>query len=277
MAYENQLQLNHRRYNKEVHRRATLSKTTRTEKMESVQDRFNVKIISLEKLKHNIVNLYEEFEKERRATLSEAKEIERSAKDNFNQDLVETCRVTKVILEDLKVDILPNVETENPEEHSFTRNGGQVNFRSLKKCRYYNRGFCKYEGKCKFYHPEIVCEEYLQDGLCRQRKCEKRHPRHCRFWTTKPEGCRRGETCRYLHAMGPRFCPEERQNRRRVSVVLSCDMCQDGCENETCNEDHVRKDIDMERIINKYDYMDGTEKAIDQEEIDLICQRYEGL
>ena len=250
--------------------------------MESVQDRFNVKIISLEKLKHNIVNLYEEFEKERRATLSEAKEIEKSAKDIFNQDLVETCRVTKVILEDLKVDILPNVETENPEDHSFIRNGGLVNFRSLKKCRYYNRGFCKYEGKCKFYHPEIVCEEYLQDGLCRQKKCEKRHPRHCRFWTTKAEGCRRGETCQYLHAVSTRFYDEERNNLRTASSVFSCDLCKDTCENETCHEDHVRKEDekrkDLEKIINEYEklveaYDDTT--VIDQEEVERICQRYE--
>ena len=49
--------------------------------MESVQDSFNWKIISLERKKATLMNLYEEYEQERKSTLSEAEAFERSAMD----------------------------------------------------------------------------------------------------------------------------------------------------------------------------------------------------
>ena len=73
------------------------------------------------------------------------------------------------------------------------------------KCRYFNRGFCKYGTECNFYHPEVSCEEYLREGVCLQQRCMKRHQRHCRYWTGKNEGCRRDEMCQYLHVESRRF------------------------------------------------------------------------
>ena len=73
-----------------------------------------------------------------------------------------------------------------------------------------------------------------------------------------------------------------RRKEQLTSSVFSCDLCKDGCENETCHEDHVRKvdekRKDLEKIINEYEklvetYDDTT--VIDQEEVERICQRYE--
>lgn len=71
--------------------------------MESVQDSFNWKIVSLERRKATLMNLYEEYEQERKSTLSEAEAFERSAMDCGDWDLASTCETTKVILEDIRI------------------------------------------------------------------------------------------------------------------------------------------------------------------------------
>ena len=49
------------------------------------------------------MNLYEEYEQERKSTLSEAEAFERSAMDCGDWDLASTCETTKVILEDIRI------------------------------------------------------------------------------------------------------------------------------------------------------------------------------
>ena len=66
------------------------------------------------------------------------------------------------------------------------------------KCRYYNRGYCKEGESCDFLHPPEVCQEYVCNGSCQQRRqCPQRHPQSCKFW--EKGNCWRGETCAYLH------------------------------------------------------------------------------
>ena len=94
-----------------------------------------------------------------------------------------------------------------------------------RKCRFYNRGFCKFGRSCNFGHPQLVCKEYLEDGICRQRECPKRHPRHCRYWTSKAEGCKRREECQYLHVSSKRFSGEnhEYENEDDTDACNQCD------------------------------------------------------
>ena len=35
-----------------------------------------------------------------------------------------------------------------------------------KKCRYFDRGYCKYKTKCRFTHMLGLCSQYLQIGKC---------------------------------------------------------------------------------------------------------------
>ena len=35
-----------------------------------------------------------------------------------------------------------------------------------KKCRYYNRGYCKYTNKCRFIHPREICSMYRESQKC---------------------------------------------------------------------------------------------------------------
>ena len=97
----------------------------------------------------------------------------------------------KGILKDLlkiikTVDSL-NIKIENQNENK-------------KKCKYYNRGYCKYKEQCTHSHFRTICDEFSTNGKCSNFKsCLFRHPKPCRFWTKKIEGCRRGNTCLYMH------------------------------------------------------------------------------
>ena len=83
---------------------------------------------------------------------------------------------------------------DNPEQE-------RVSPTLTKRCRYNNKGYCKYRNKCRFEHTTKVCEVFLKDGKCEdKRNCNNRHPKQCKYWTTDKERCHGGENCKYLHS-----------------------------------------------------------------------------
>ena len=61
----------------------------------------------------------------------------------------------------------------------------------VRKCRYYNRGYCKFKENCHYLHSSSVCDTFLKDGICRKTDCKERHPKDCRYWTRNVERCKR--------------------------------------------------------------------------------------
>lgn len=81
---------------------------------------------------------------------------------------------------------------EDPEKET-------VASKVTRKCRHNNRGYCKHQNRCRFYHCEEICEQFVKDGSCEVGKvCPYRHPKDCKY-TEGPQGCKRGEYCKYLH------------------------------------------------------------------------------
>ena len=69
-----------------------------------------------------------------------------------------------------------------------------------KKCRYDNKGYCKYQKMCRFRHSGTICDQFLKDGKCEAGySCQNRHPKGCKYWQGDTQGCKRGQLCRYLH------------------------------------------------------------------------------
>ena len=56
-----------------------------------------------------------------------------------------------------------------------------------KKCRYFNRGYCKFT-KCRYTHPKEICKIYLETQKCEKRECPDRHPKICK-WIKRSGGC----------------------------------------------------------------------------------------
>ena len=49
--------------------------------------------------------------------------------------------------------------------------------KTLKKCNFNNRGYCKNKNECSKDHSEVVCD----DQKCDELKCIKRHPYQCKY------------------------------------------------------------------------------------------------
>ena len=98
-----------------------------------------------------------------------------------------------------------------------------------KKCRYFNRGFCKYKLKCRYSHPKKVCEEYLKSQECGKKDCCERHPKICK-WLESRDGCKRNGECDYLHV--DKVAVKESQNYK-------CSGCKDVWGNRECVVEHI--------------------------------------
>ena len=43
----------------------------------------------------------------------------------------------------------------------------------IKKCRYYDRGYCKYLKKCRYFHPLDICKTHLEKQKCNEKGCRE--------------------------------------------------------------------------------------------------------
>jgi hypothetical protein len=97
------------------------------------------------------------------------------------------------------------------------------------RCKYFNRGFCREESRCKFLHPSEVCHEFETSGRCSQgSRCSLRHPRKCRYWVRGD--CWRLESCVYLHK-------EEDFNKEKEITVDADEEIIDGADMEIDKSD----------------------------------------
>ena len=103
-----------------------------------------------------------------------------------------------------------------------------------------NRGFCKFMEECEFRHSEIICEKYLQDGKCQRKECPDRHPKDCQYWVKCEIGCKREDTCMYLHCNDKKFKLENERMETEEIVEYSCDECNVKCENKANYKNHVK-------------------------------------
>ena len=130
-------------------------------------------------------------------------------------------------------------ETKDKEEACETIRETEVE-RKRKRCRYYNRGFCKYTTKCKFVHPTETCKVYLSGKICDKSDCEFRHPKICK-WLESKGGCKR-ETCDYRHVT--LACDDQNSNNSHKTVAMKCA----GCKSDWVDKNHVVKHIILNRL-----------------------------
>ena len=98
------------------------------------------------------------------------------------------------------------------------------NHKGIRKCKYYNTGFCKYRQRCRFKHPEENCK----DQHCGGKECPRRHPKQCK-WSQVNGGCRRQNGV-YLH--------EEIQEKGSNLAAATEFECA-GCKSCWTNKNHV--------------------------------------
>ena len=123
----------------------------------------NTKIEFLLKNKENIKKNIEDHEESRLTLLSEIDVLKKDLSLHHNDENIVKIKIFETMtntLEGLKI---------------FTNQDG--NHSSLvRKCRYYNRGYCKFKENCHYLHSSSVCDTFLKDGIYRKTDCKERHP-----------------------------------------------------------------------------------------------------
>ena len=105
----------------------------------------------------------------------------------------------------------------------------------VKKCRYFNRGHCKYKLECRFSHPTEICSKILEGRKCEQHLCKMRHPKSCK-WDQRGSGCRRKD-CDYLHGT----LAHDDAQQTRAHKNYPCAGCKNCYEDQTCVVQHTAK------------------------------------
>ena len=157
-----------------------LKKMSSPDEISSLQSRLGKIFDKKEELSERIKH----FEKERMSLLSDLKKV----KDSNLQHSIDPSKVEAL-----------RICFENRMTKAVEDSPKSASDKTLKKCRHHNRGYCKFKEHCNFFHSLIICPLFLTDGICRNKRCLQRHPKDCRYWTRKNEGCIRQTDCKYLH------------------------------------------------------------------------------
>ena len=115
-------------------------------------------------------------------------------------------------------------------------------------CMFDKFGFCKWEGSCKKVHLKETC--LLEE--CDSRKCQKRHPRPCKFFTERGN-CKYGGGCRFDHrpprhirSLVSRLDALENENKKLLKVIENQNMKIDKItEKPTSTSDDNVKGLDL--------------------------------
>ena len=119
----------------------------------------------------------------------------------------------------------------------------------IKKCRYFNRGHCKFKLECRFSHPKEICAKILEVRKCEQHLCKMRHPKPCK-WDQGRGGCRR-QDCDYLHVT--LACDDDHQSRAHKNYP--CAGCKNCYDDITCVVEHTVKNTVFLLCLNCEDWI----------------------
>ena len=108
------------------------------------------------------------------------------------------------VLEDMRKKGMPK-EVHDPLFDVATKAAGlevdkdrETIVKEVKRCKWWDRGFCRERGACFYSHTKGDCQEHLKGG-CTIKGCNTfRHRKKCRYFNTAV-GCHRGESSEYLH------------------------------------------------------------------------------
>ena len=178
------------------------AKITLEEQVKTLQKHFTAIVVTVKDLKSSVVALQKEVEankyKEIEEILKSQKDLDEMIKENKKAIRCMDEEFSKVIREKEVIQAQKNTckGDDGRVEDGKVDDGSKE--KRIKRCRYHNRGYCKYKLGCRFTHMAENCDGYLASGKCDTKDCPYRHPKACK-WMKISLGCRRGAECEYLH------------------------------------------------------------------------------
>ena len=146
---------------------------------------------------------------------------------------------------------------QRKEENEVKEISDKVKNKKIKKCRYYNCGYCKYISKCIYKYHKDVCKEYLENKNCEKHDCCDRHPRHCK-WQGSEVGCKRQVECEYLHVT--MVDDDDEVNSHKYKCV----SCKDTWQNRACIVEHIIQNTKMFFCLNCDEWVKTKSQVLDE-------------
>ena len=130
---------------------------------------------------------------------------------------------------------------------------------AIKKCRYFNKGYCKYKGRCRYFHPQQICQNHMDTLDCKLKGCKKRHPKVCK-WFRKAVGCNRGENCEFLHVT--RACDDGDESNAHKEIAYKCESCRSIFKSEDYVLKHIIQNKEVFFCLNCDDWVQNKELVL---------------
>ena len=130
-----------------------------------------------------------------------------------NQRLSELGKEAVAVLDDIIKEGVPSdaLATMMAAARRAERAGMEECRSDIRRCKWWNKGYCRERQSCSYSHPAGDCQDHLMGG-CTNRRCSTlRHRKVCKYFPTEG-GCLWGEKCAYLH-------PEKYQTDNEVQNV----------------------------------------------------------
>ena len=130
-----------------------------------------------------------------------------------------------------------------PKEAKLT-NKIENSTKSLKKCHFYNIGYCRSKSSCTYHHPKHIC----QKDECSDKECPKRHLKMCKNWVKST--CKFGKSCEYKH--DPKM--KKKDSQGNVNKTSPKDILDEiNTKNDTNESFNEEFDDIVEEIVKKFD------------------------
>ena len=133
-----------------------------------------------------------------------------------------------------------------------------------RKCRYNNRGHCRYRDRCKYYHSENICKTYLEYQKCDDKSCSDRHPKVCKYWLKSRAGCLRKTSCDYIHVTLGQNEEQVKALDNEEAVEFKCVGCGNCWNDRRCVVKHEIKNHVVYFCLNCDDWVKVKSKVLDE-------------
>jgi hypothetical protein len=124
----------------------------------------------------------------------------------------------------------------------------------IKKCRYFDKGYCKYENKCRYFHPLEICKSHLESPKCMVKGCRSRHPKSCK-WFKKEVGCKRNN-CEFLHVT---YARDEGITTAHKEKGIKCEGYKSTFKSENYVVKHLIRNMELAFFLNCEDWIHNKE------------------
>ena len=134
---------------------------------------------------------------------------------------------------------------------------------TVRKCRYYDRGHCKYKLRCRYFHPRGICQAYFENGKCDRKNCMERHPKTCKYWLKSKGGCKRETTCDFMHVTLARDDGKV-VDQEMDDHEYKCVGCHSSWTDRMCVVDHIVRNQKVYFCLNCDDWVRDKSRVLEE-------------